>query len=87
MTLNIYLASAMLLAPFIFTIAEWFGGHQTSTHRLAYSLIAAGLWPILAVGVAQLALIVAIRQTSTSRGVTQHHAVPDRKVQIGVPAR
>ena len=65
----IYVAPAMLLAPSIFVAAEW-TGHERSPrppHRVMYSILAAALWPLLVVGLAQFAVIVAVRRALVSR--------------------
>ncbi|MCW1958614.1 MAG: hypothetical protein KIH64_008725 [Mycobacterium sp.] len=58
-----YVAAAIVLAPLIFVAAEWVGHNHTSRprHRLFYSILAAALWPLLLLGLAQFAVIVAIR--------------------------
>lgn len=85
MTLTVYLATAMVLAPLIFVIAELFGRQPLPSHRVSYALVAAGLWPLLAVGLAQLALIVAVRHIGNSRVAVPPRLAPDIKVRNGVP--
>lgn len=64
-----YIATAMLLAPVVFVAAEWVGHDHPPrlTHRVAYSVLAAVLWPLLAVGLAQFAVIAAARHVVLSR--------------------
>lgn len=85
MTLNLYLATAMVLAPLIFLITEWIGHEPLPSHRLFYSLIAAGLWPVLVVGAAQVGLIVAVRRLGRSPIVDPPSSPVETR--IAIPAR
>jgi hypothetical protein len=59
----VYAATAMLLAPSIFVAAEWIGQDSPPSRfrRLSYSVLAALLWPLLALGVVQFAVILVVR--------------------------
>jgi hypothetical protein len=67
-----YIAAALLVAPSIFVAAEWVGHDHSPRppHRLAYCVLAAVLWPLLVVGLAQFAVIAAVRHMSRSSGPT-----------------
>lgn len=69
MLLLIYAAAAILLAPLIFVTAEWIGhdGRPLRRHQVWYSMLAALLWPVLAVGLAQFAVIHAARHALRPR--------------------
>jgi hypothetical protein len=62
-------AAAMVLAPLIFVTAEWIGhdDHPPRVRRIWYSVLAALLWPVLAVGLAQLAVIGSARHVLRPR--------------------
>lgn len=64
-----YIASALLLAPVILVASEWIGHDRSAPppHRVTYSVLAAALWPLLVVGLAQFAVIVAVRHVLVSR--------------------
>ncbi len=64
-----YIAAAILLAPVILVAAEWVGHDRSSRppHRVAFSVLAALLWPLLVVGLAQFAMIAAVRHVVLSR--------------------
>lgn len=99
----IYIAAAMVLAPSIFLAAEWIAHDQRSRppHRMAYSVLAAALWPLLAIGLVQFAVVAAVRQILLARasGTSLHPfadetdtaqlprlTVPYVRVQMGTPA-
>jgi len=66
--LVVYAAAAMLLAPLIFVTAEWIGhDHPPGVRRIWYSVLAALLWPVLAVGVVQFAVIGSARRALRPR--------------------
>ena len=67
--LVVYAAAAMLLAPLIFVTAEWIGhdDHPPGVRRIWYSVLAALLWPVLAVGLAQFAVIGSARHALRPR--------------------
>jgi hypothetical protein len=67
--LVVYAAAAMLLAPLIFVTAEWIGhdDHPPGLHRIWYAVLAALLWPVLAVGVVQFAVIGSARRALRPR--------------------
>ena len=64
-----YIAAALLAAPSIFVAAEWVGHDRSPRppHRVAYSILAAALWPLLVVGLMQFAVIAAVRHALVSR--------------------
>lgn len=65
----VYAATAMLLAPTIFVAAEWIGHDNLPSRRrrLSYSVLAAVLWPVLALGLVQFAMILAVRRVVRAR--------------------
>ena len=69
MLLVVYAAAAMLLAPLIYVTAEWIGhdDHPPGLQRIWYAVVAALLWPVLAVGLAQFAVIGSARHAMRPR--------------------
>lgn len=70
-----YVATAMLIAPVLFVAAEWVGNDVSNEqasrppHRAAYCLLAAALWPVLVVGLAQFAVVAVVRRVLVARSV------------------
>ena len=64
-----YVAAALLIAPVLFVAAEWVGNDRASRppHRVAYCLLAAALWPVLVVGLAQFAVVAVVRHVLVAR--------------------
>lgn len=87
MTLTAYLATAVILTPLIFVVTERIGSRPLPPHRLLYSLVAAGLWPLMVVGLAQLGLVVTIRHIGSSRRGGPTQPMPNMAVQMAIPAR
>ena len=64
-----YVAAAILMVPLIFVAAESIG-HDRSPRplrRLAYSVLAAAIWPLIVVGLVQFTVIAAVRHVLVSR--------------------
>ena len=61
MVATVYVAAALVAAPVIFVAAEFLGhGSARPKHRFVYSLLAGLLWPLLALGLAEFAVIAAL---------------------------
>jgi len=61
MVATVYVAAALVAAPVIFVAAELLGhGPARPRHRFFYSLLAGLLWPLLALGLAEFAVIAAL---------------------------
>lgn len=62
MVTTVYVAAVLVAVPAIFFAAELLArGLPGPPHRFVYSLLAGLLWPLLAVGLAEFAVIAAIR--------------------------
>ncbi|MFM9034147.1 MAG: hypothetical protein ACKOQ4_07640 [Mycobacterium sp.] len=62
MVATVYAAAALVAASAIFLAADSLGhGLPRPPHRFIYSVLAGLLWPLLAVGLAEFAVIAAIR--------------------------
>ena len=60
----VYVSAALVVAPLIFVSADSIRQDRIpkAEHRWLYSLLAGFLWPLLVVGLVQVALIVTIRK-------------------------
>lgn len=76
----VYAVTAMVLAPLIYLAAERTGRDTPPRRRrqLWYSILAAVLWPVLALGMAQFAMIFAVRQVMAMPAVVG--------IRAGIPA-
>jgi hypothetical protein len=99
----VYAATAMLLAPTIFVAAQWIR-HDSVPRlrlRLSHSVLAALMWPMLAVGLGQFLIILAVRKVLRRHAfVTASTSSPDETddtrlpllpvpcvgIQVGTPA-
>ena len=60
----VYVSAALVVAPLIFVSADWIRQDRIpkAERRWLYALLVSFLWPLLVVGLVQLALIVTIRK-------------------------
>ena len=89
MVATVYVAAALVAAPAIFVAAESLGhGLPRPPHRFFYSLLAGLLWPLLALGLVEFAVIAAIRHRSHSAAGRPVEATADTGRSpslVGVP--
>lgn len=89
MVATVYVAAALVAAPAIFLAAESLGqGLSRPPHRFIYSMLAGLLWPLLAVGLAEFAVIAAIGHRGSDGRQPADEAEPDTgraPSLVGVP--
>lgn len=66
---TVYITAAMVLAPSISVAAGWIGYRNLPnlSQRMAYSLVAGLLWPLLVVGLAQFAVLLGLQRVLRGR--------------------
>lgn len=85
--LNLYIVGALLMAPVIFMVTEYVGQQYfpRPPQRMLYSVLAAAVWPILAVGVVQFGVIVAAQRFMRGHADGYSSLAAPSGVRVGTP--
>ena len=76
--IGLYIAGALVAIAFILEVATHFAPGQSVPRRSTYAIIGGSLWPILLLGLIELASVMAFTKRVRHSAVENHHRLVNR---------